>query len=163
MGGEAQVDHTQTGQSSEAGASWQPSSRVYGRVDQSGQSPLFTPGQKGTKGDTKMKIELIRAVVGYANSVGQVLDVQVEITEEHPDYVKVRATCEEGETDTTATIRVLGDFEYEDCDTDDQGNRINVRKVDNTLLGVWIDGESGKRRWRIIDARGTSLFAMLYV
>ncbi|RKZ93734.1 MAG: hypothetical protein DRQ40_07310 [Gammaproteobacteria bacterium] len=110
-----------------------------------------------------MKIELIRAVVGYANSVGQVLDVQVEITEEHPDYVKVRATCEEGETDTTATIRVLGDFEYEDCDTDDQGNRINVRKVDNTLLGVWIDGESGKRRWRIIDARGTSLFAMLYV
>jgi len=109
------------------------------------------------------ELELIREVVRYANNVGYDYDMRVEITEEQPDYVKVRTINDEDETDMTATVRVLGDYSYVDCDENDQGGRVDERTVHTTLLGVWIDGESSTRRWRVIDARATSLFSMLYI
>ena len=109
---------------------------------------------------TENELELIRTVVRYANGVGYDYDLRVEITEEAPDYVKIRTIDEDDETDMTATVRVLGDYDYED--RYEEGEESHV--VENTLLGVWIDGDNEReRRWRIIDARGTSLFAMFYV
>jgi hypothetical protein len=108
---------------------------------------------------TEEGLELIRNVVRYANNVAYDYDMQVEITEEAPDFVGIRTINDEGETDQTATLRVLGDYNYEDRRVEGEESRV----VDNTLLGLWIDGERDDRRWRIFDARATSLFALLYV
>ena len=108
---------------------------------------------------TKDQLELIRVVIDRANSVARDLDMRIETIEEAPDYVKIVVLNDDGETTVEAFVRVLGDYNYEDRRTEDEENKM----VENTLLGVFLDGDDQETRWRIIDARGSSLFAMLYV
>lgn len=106
----------------------------------------------------KNTIEFLKRVVYYANNVGYDYDTSVEVIEEGPDFVKVKTSdIEDGEDYLTATIRVLGDFEFVNTDYDGHDENAKV-----TLLGIWIDGENDPQRWRVIDARGSSLFAVLY-
>jgi len=108
---------------------------------------------------TKDQLELIRVVIDRANNVARDLDMWIETIEEAPDYVKIVALNDDDETTVEAFIRVLGDYNYEDRRTEDEGSKT----IENTLLGVFLDGDNQETRWRIIDARGSSLFAMLYV
>ena len=107
-------------------------------------------------------IKLLRQIVIYATNVGYDFDLRVEITEENEgeSWVKITTINEDDETELTATVCVISPFEYVDpIDDRDEG----PRTVKATLLGVWIDGESDLDRWRIIDARASSLFALLYI
>ena len=99
----------------------------------------------------KEQQELIHRTIGFANNVAYDYGMKVEITEEGADFVKIRSVTDEGETDVTATVKYLGDFTHEDKGV----------LITSSLLGVWVNSDG--ERWRIIDARAISLFALLYV
>jgi len=100
---------------------------------------------------------LLRRIVALANNVGYDYDLRVEITEEkeEEDWVKIKTVNEDDETELTATVCVFSEFECTDP--------IEKITFNNILLGVWVDGDSDSQPWRIIDARATSLFALLYI
>ena len=109
---------------------------------------------------TTDQLELLDLVVDRANGAAYDLDVRIEITDKAPDHYKIAIVDEDGETTLVASVRVLGDYSYVDRRV--EGDKHEM--VENTLLGVLIDGDDDKEmRWRIVDARGSSLFAILYV
>ena len=89
--------------------------------------------------------DLIHTVVYQANGAGCDYDIKVEAIGVDRGSITVRTINEDGGIDCTAFVRVLGIFK--------------VATIEATLLGVDLDGDG---EWRIIDARGTSLFALLY-
>ena len=103
---------------------------------------------------TEEQLDLLRMVINRADSAAQDLDHRIEILEEGSDSVKIQLVDDDDRTvSTVAWVRYLGPYQLVD------GEEV----VDNELFGVRVEGSSAMPRWRIIDARGINLLAMLYV